>query len=413
MTNPRVWLIALDEYAGVTSSTGGVGRRYASLIPLLAQNGIDVTVALFSSQSLAGDIPVIPGVQFVVDDKTIRYPRPIRLLLRPLIVRRLFQRVRPDAVLVPEWQGLASMLPRGAHLITNLVTGMRLINLLTPQGGRPQSWGRLVANRIQIYLENRQIARSTGSIACSTAIEAWAADNLNRRQPGRVVRNCIDVKTVQAVAATAPLPAGWPETGVEQIVLFVGRLERRKGITTAIRAFNQLVEARADVRLVLAGGEGDSARELGMGGVLALASENAKSRITFLGDVQGPELYRAMHIADVVICPSLWEAFGNVALEVKAAGGCLVASSGSGFGDFCEDGLDSLLVEPGKPGQLALACSRLLDEPEFASRLRARGLERVQQFSAAAVAPDLITAIRGILEADRWQADLSSRRRAF
>ena len=94
----------------------------------------------------------------------------------------------------------------------------------------------------------------------------------------------------------------------------------------------------------------------------------------------------------VAICPSPWEGFGNVALEIKAAGTALVCTTGSGFDDFCVDGEDSLMVPPADPDALAAAIGRILHDRELGERLAQTASERVWQFAPSAVAPDLLAA---------------------
>ena len=75
-----------------------------------------------------------------------------------------------------------------------------------------------------------------------------------------------------------------------------------------------------------------------------------------------------------MICPSRWEGFGNVALEVKAIGTPLIVTSGSGFDDFCTDGVDCLMVPPADSSKLAAALQRLIESPRLGRALAERAL---------------------------------------
>jgi glycogen(starch) synthase len=106
-----------------------------------------------------------------------------------------------------------------------------------------------------------------------------------------------------------------------------------------------------------------------------------------------------------VTCPSRWEGFGNAALEVKAIGTPLVVTTGSGFDDFCEDGVDALMVPRDDRSALSGAIGRLLDEPGLGERLSDRAERGIHAFTADSVAPDVLAAARQLLESDGPTAD--------
>jgi glycosyltransferase involved in cell wall biosynthesis len=370
----------VEELVGVTRTPGGVARQYAEILPRLRDLGVDVEVLVVTRRE-------------TIEHAALGYP--IRVLRPPSWARGVIWmiwgswQVRKasatgdfDAVLATEWLGLAALLPRGVPQLTNLVTGARLLDEIS---GHPRR--RLVSRlsrRVQYALEARQIRRATGVIAISVAVRDWYREAGFHLRQVDVIPNCIDVEHVARASSTAPLPPAWP-IGVPTL-LFVGRLERRKGIDDVIVAFRELAEARPDLTLVLAGAFGESAVELDAGGLRDAVAEYI-DRVVVLGPVQGDGLYRAMAEADVVMCPSRWEAFGLVALEAKAAGAALVVTRGSGFDDFCEDGSDCLMVDPASPRQLARAVMDVLDDPSAASDLRRKAQASAQKCSPDRVVP--------------------------
>lgn len=176
-------------------------------------------------------------------------------------------------------------------------------------------------------------------------------------------------------------------------MLHVGRVEVRKGAHTSIEAFNLLSDDFPGLRLVLAGGIGYALPEWGSEGVRSLIKRGVEDRVVFLGNLRDGSIFRAMAEADVCVAPSLWEAFGNVALEVKASGTPLVVTSGSGFDDFCFDGVDSRVVSPNDPQELAAAVADLLMDATQRKRLTDAAAVQVESFAASAVAPDLKDAV--------------------
>jgi glycogen(starch) synthase len=393
------WLVAATEYAGLTAYTGGIGSHYASLLPAIVASGIAVDLVVFAAGPLTPDAD-LRGVNLVRHVDLGRMPRVLALPLRALLVRTIAARTDYDRIFLAEWGGLGAALPRRAPLVTNLATSMRLANEIS--GLTPAMLPRTTraAVTVQNALEDRQITRSHGVVPISRAMLRWA----ERQYPGlptaRVVRNCIDVPAVTRAASRCALPAGWPE-GDGPVVLFLGRLERRKGVTDAVRAFAEVASRHPRARLVMAGASGDSRFEPTREGLLELLPAAARDRVSWLGHVADDSLYRGIREATVAICPSPWEGFGNVALEIKAAGAPLVCTTGSGFDDFCVDGEDSLMVPPADPPALARAIDRLLDDGALRERLARTAAERVSSFAPGPVAADLVAATDQLFASSR------------
>jgi glycogen(starch) synthase len=392
--------VAVTEYAGLTEYTGGIGRHYAALLPALVRLGITVDLLVFSPDAPTRTGHPAPadlgGVTLIGHYRTGRLPRVVELVTRALRVRHAFTSGRYDRVFLPEWAALGSALPRTAPLLTNLATSMALANEVAGLSMRRfPLFSRLVV-AVQNHLERRQITRSAGLIPISRAMLDYTVATFVDVPPARIVRNCVDVETVAARSRTAPLPDLWPAGG-EPVVLFLGRLERRKGIVDAFQAFALVNLSHPGARLVLAGATGDHRFEPDRTELLSYLPERARAQVTWLGHVPGDSLYRAVRAAAVTVCPSRWEGFGNVALEAKAIGAALVCTTGSGFDDFCVDDTDCLMVPPADPQALAAAISRLLEHPELGARLGRTAAGGVSRFAPGPVAIDLARAADDLL----------------
>jgi glycosyltransferase involved in cell wall biosynthesis len=392
------WLVAVTEYAGLTGYTGGIGRHYASLLPALVRHGAEVDLLVLADGPvrpdpdlagvrLLGVVPVPPGTS-----------RPVALLRRAAAVRRAYRAGGYDRVLTPEWGALGVALPPGAPLLTNLATSTRLTNEISGFSRRSYGLRGGAVITVQALLEDRQVRRSAGLVAISEAMLRWNRAAFRRLPAARVVRNCIDVERVQAAADAGGLPDGWPAAD-GPVVLFLGRLERRKGVTDAFAAFAEVARRHPTARLVLAGSSGDRRFEPDRTELLGLLAPAARDRVTWLGHVAGDALYRGIRAAAVTICPSRWEGFGQAALEVKAIGGALVVTTGSGYDDFCTDGVDSLMVPPADPAALATAVDRLLGDPALAAGLGGAARAGSGRYTADPVAADVLAAADALLRA--------------
>lgn len=380
------WLVAATEYAGLTAYTGGIGRHYAALLPALAEQGAEVDLLLFADGPLVRSSA--PGIRRLTVERTDGIPRTAALVHRAVSLRRAYRAGAYDRVFLPEWMGLGAFLPRDAPLLTNLATGMRLVNEVSGLRLRDLPVKSRLPVLLQSRMEARQIRRSAGVIAISRAMRDRTAALMGPLPPVAVVRNCVDVDGVRAGASTRRLPAGWPQ-GQGPVILFLGRSERRKGVSDAFEAFADLSPRHPGARLVLAGAGGDPRFEPTRASLLERLPASARDRVTWLGHVGGDELYAAIAAADVVMCPSRWEGFGNVAVEVKAAGTALIVTSGSGFDDFCTDGEDCLMAPPADPAALAAAIERVLDDPVAADARAERASADVDRFAPGPVAADL------------------------
>ena len=395
MARSRRWLVAVTEYAGLTPYTGGIGRHYASLLPALVDLGVEVDLLVFCSEPPVADVD-LGGVRVRAYVRRRDGPAVAWMLRRALRLRSHIGRSPYDAVFLAEWEGLGAFLPPGTPLVTNLATSYRLADWIAGTAVKRRAAKARISVAVQSLLETRQMRRSAGLIPISRAVALWNGSRIPDLPPSVVVRNCIDVAAVREKSVDGPLPAGWPD-GADPVVVFVGRLERRKGIEAAMRAFAALARARPDVRFVLAGGFGYPEFEPSEADLLSAVGESDRDRFTFLGHLNGDELFPVMRAATVATCPSRWEGFGNVALEVKAVGTPVVVTSGSGFDDFCHDRIDSLMVPPDDSKALEAAIGELLDDEDLRTRLTTGATLTIGSYDAGSVAPDLLDAVERLL----------------
>jgi glycogen synthase len=210
-----------------------------------------------------------------------------------------------------------------------------------------------------------------------------------------VVPNAVDVDRVQRLAA-AGTPPPWPGDG--PVVLFAGRLEKRKGVHLLVDAMREVWQEEPNARLVLAGPD-DGFEGGWMSEYARRAAGRFAPRVHHVGVLSPEDLYPALATADVVALPSLWENFSITALEAMAAGAALVVSAGGGFPEFTQDEHDALVVPAGDVAALAQALKRLLGDVALRSRLGERAAESAERFRATRVAPQFATALERLARA--------------
>ena len=151
-------------------------------------------------------------------------------------------------------------------------------------------------------------------------------------------------------------------------LLYVGRIDERKGIATAVDALAKL-PTEATLTVVGEGDPGaeaklrDQAARLGVADRVQLEGFRTRAAL--------PDSYEA---SNVVVFPVMWEEpWGLVPIEAMALGRPVIATGRGGSGEYLHDGENALLFEAGDADALAAAVTRLAGDPALRARLREGG----------------------------------------
>ena len=159
---------------------------------------------------------------------------------------------------------------------------------------------------------------------------------------------------------------------------YVGRIDRQKGIDTAVAALEHLPPAST----LTVWGTGDEryAAEL-----KSLAARiGAGDRVRFNGFAAGEQLRSAYADADAVVFPVRWnEPFGLVPLEAMGVGRPVVTTSRGGTAEFVRDGENALVFDADDARALAASVRRLADDERLRARLLAEGRRTAARYSEA------------------------------
>ncbi len=228
-----------------------------------------------------------------------------------------------------------------------------------------------------------ELAQQANLLIASTPDEAQELIDGYGADPGRVtvVPPGVDLAMFQPMdRAVARREIGY---GSGRLLLFVGRLERLKGVEVAIRALGLLRDRRHDdVRLLILGEDSHEGEESEKDRLKAIASEvGVRDRVDFAGSVAHHELPYFYAAADVCVMPSYSESFGLVALEAQACGCPVVASGVSGLRSVVRDEVSGYLIDGHDPAAYAERIGRLLENSELAQQMGRRGRLLAQRFS--------------------------------
>lgn len=240
-----------------------------------------------------------------------------------------------------------------------------------PLVGTFHAWSTGSSLYRRLALPARRIAqRLDAPLAVSPVARDFVVDAL--RLPDGVVDVVPNGVDVAPFRDAEPLPALHDPD--RPLVLFVGRLERRKGVAVAVRAWLALRETHPQARLCVVG-DGPE-RTYGA----RMVPGSARDDVQFVGRVDDAEVSRYFATADVFVAPALGgESFGVVLLEAMAAGVPVIASDIPGYRAVIEgDGTQAagLLCAPGSAHALAYALRRVLDDAALRRSVTAAGRVR-------------------------------------
>jgi glycosyltransferase involved in cell wall biosynthesis len=336
---------------------GGSERHLLTLLPALAERGVDVRFLGLDDPSRAPD-PFYE--QLSVPFQRIPAPRD----LDPALALRVARAAR-RADLVH------------THLVHADVYGAlgarRLVS--TKHNDDPFRTGAFR------YVERVLTRRAGRVVAITHALARFLVDRVGLPRK--------KVTTIHYGLDGAPEP--WGENPPSRIadnarvLLAVCRLEPQKGVDVAVRALAQVRERHPAAELVVLG-EGPERAALER-----LAAEH-NVPVHLLGRV--PDVAAWLRHADMLVHPARWEGFGLALLEAMQASLPVVATRVSSIPEIVVDGETGRLVPPDDPAALAEAIASVLDDP---GALGSAGRERAHsEFSVARMADRTLEVYREI-----------------
>lgn len=203
--------------------------------------------------------------------------------------------------------------------------------------------------------------------AVSEAGAEYAAGLTN--QPITIIPNGIDLAKYQRVRTPK-------KKGNAKTILYIGRLERRKGVQYLLQTYGLLARDNPDVKLVIAGDGPDREK-------LELLAEDLKlPNISFLGFVSEDLKLELLAQADLFCSPAIFgESFGIVLLEAMATGTVSIAGNNPGYiGVLQELGAISI-VNPRDTEEFARRLELLLNQAELRTLWQKWSKQYVKQFN--------------------------------
>ncbi len=182
-----------------------------------------------------------------------------------------------------------------------------------------------------------------------------------------------------------PDPTRRAAPGSKLRLLFVGRINQRKGVKYLLEALQQL--QTEDIELTVCGRVVDG---------LELFRPFA-DRVTIRPSVSPAELVAAYQAADLFVFPSVAEGFGQVLLEALASGLPILSTTHTAAPDLIEDGVEGFIVEPRRPDLLAEKIEWAVAHRAELAVMGDRARARAAQFTVERFRAGIVDAVRDFM----------------
>ncbi len=363
---------------------GGVAVHISYLEHHLGRMGHEVKVIAPASKAIPGF-----GDRFI----SIGSPRPIptsgsiaRVTLSPWLSKRVkavLERERFDIIHLHE--------PLMPMLCTTVLRLSQAANIGTFHACRG-SPGYDFARPFGTWMLKRWFRKLHGKIAVSKPAMEFACSYF----PGyyNIIPNGVDV------GHFSPNVSPIEEFGDGKLnILFVSRLEKRKGLNHLLEAFKQVKREIPNSRLIIVG-PGTRLRR----GYEKEVKRSGLKDVVFTGLVPYEELPRYYKTADVFCAPATgWESFGIILLEAMAMGKPVVASNIEGYARVLAHNVEGLLAPPGDKEMLTRALLSLLTDEALRREMGARGRVKALEYSWERIAQNVLKYYIRVLSEPPWR----------
>jgi D-inositol-3-phosphate glycosyltransferase len=262
---------------------------------------------------------------------------------------------------------------------------------------------------VRYEIERRTMAGSDRVVALTAIDRQQTIRHYGTQGPIDVIPGGVDLDRFTAVPrAYARAQLGLGRGSTQKVLLFVGRIQRLKGLEVLVRAFGRLSDL--DAHLVIVGGQpgtGQESREISRVQHL-VAKLGLEDRTSFVGAVPHEQLPLYYSAADVTVMPSSYESFGLVAVESLACGTPVVATRVGGLGSIVHDGETGLLVPWRDADMFAERLRLILEDNDLRQRLAGQARASVLGYGWDRIADEHLALYEDVRAASRPRVAVNS-----
>jgi len=341
---------------------GGVVNHISELERHFTQMGHEVKVIAPASRAINtfGDrfIPIGKPRPIPSSGSIIRVTISLRLASS---IKEVLQREKFDIIHLHE-----PFMPMLCSAILRFSDSINIGTFHAGDGKPDYNWGKPIST----WMIRRRLHKLDGRIAVSKPAMNFASKYV----PGyfNIIPNGVDIEHFSPNAS--PIEAFCDG---KQNILFVGRLEHRKGLNHLLKAYLKVKQEMLNSRLIIVG-PGTMLRKK----YEKWVKRNRLADVIFVGFVSYDELPRYYKTADVFCAPTTGrESFGIVLLEAMAVGRPVVVSNIDSYASVVTHGKEGLLVPPKDSQALAQTLLTVLGDEALQQRLGDSGRKTAEQYS--------------------------------
>ena len=398
------------EYSTVTrGGVGGIGAHFYTLAHALAEAGHQVVVLTEGvggpQQSTEGGVEVHAIARGSRRQWKLGRWLPVPWLKWSFAVRRRLRRMHAerafDLVVFPDGYGEGFRFSLSPHI--------PFVVMLLGPASVVQRWdGRrvpLVRARVESWVERTPAARAPLLLCASSAFADQIADEWSLvRSRIRIVRNPLDLDRFRPRSPEDAVPANR--------VLFVGHLQRLKGVHDLVAAIPAVVARCPDAEFLLVGN--DTRTGPGRSSLRALLEQELSAlgvvdRVRFVAPVPQAELVPLYHSCALLVLPSHHDVYPNAVLEAMGCGRPCVVTGTTGVAELVSESGCGIVVAPHDPAALAAAIGEILAmAPGSRAEMGMKGRRSVEKLCATpTIAGQAVAAFREAIE--RFHVDRCGR----
>lgn len=246
---------------------------------------------------------------------------------------------------------------------------------------------------IELLFENKNLNHAS-ALHYTTEEEKVLARPFINHDRSFVVPNGLYMEDYQSEVVAGSFRAKYPETKNKKIILFFSRLNFKKGLDLLIDAFAKVNAVKDDVHLVITGPDNEGYGQIVKGWI---QDKGLRDHVTFTGMLTGQDKLEVLKDSDMFVLPSYSENFGIAVIEAMICGLPVIISNKVNIWHELIDHEAGEVVNCDS-SEVAVSMLRLLDNPEYCSRLVENGMRLVEsQFQWSKVGESLHNNYKEIL----------------
>lgn len=344
-----------------TTDKGGEVNVVSNIARELVGLGHDVTIITSDFEVSNNSVPVLPGVEIIQFTTSFN----LGLFIYTPSMKKWLKKhlMNFDVIHLHGYRSYQN------NIVVAASNKLHKCIILQPHGSYPKIVEKiLLKSAYDLVWGNKIISQSKYIIAVSEPerLQLLSHDEMLSSKV-IVIPNGIDGKLYEQLPNRNELRI---ELGISPgifLILYVGRLHKRKGVDFLVSSFAEVLRTRDDIGLVIAGpdnGQGTNLLEL-------VDKLNIKDKVFFYGQID--DVRKAYVACDLLVYPSIYEIFGLVPFEGLMCGAPVVVTDDCGCGDIIGKADCGLLVKYGDIAGLRGAMLKMIEDRSISTEMVKNG----------------------------------------